>query len=118
MAAWNLAGTQLPAPASYDIEIEYRGAVATMADGSQQTDLVNANAKRLWTLTFDNLDSTDRATVETAYGATVAAASSTFYDEGNTSRTVTNNALDTVKWSVIKAASGYRFSGSIKLREV
>ena len=59
-----------------------------MADGTLVTDLVNANAKRVFTLSWTALTDAQRATLETAYAA-IKDTSATYVDISGTSYTVT-----------------------------
>lgn len=117
MAAWTLGSVAMAAPADYRVTVVYRGATVEMADGTEVTDLVNASAKRLWTLDWANVTASQRSQIETAYGEAVAGAV-TFRDENDSAHTVQVSGLEPMRWTVMYSPSGYRFSSQMTLREV
>lgn len=120
MAAPTLAGYTLPSPyadGGYQEKVEYRGATVEMADGTQQTDLVQASAKRKWRVEFRIITSAQKSTVESAWDA-IKDASATFTDPNGSSYSVTRDGDADLEWKWVKAASGFRYSATIALREV
>ena len=115
-----LGGTSLRQPKEFSYSIEYRGGIRTMADGSTITDLVNANAKRVFTLRWDAMTATEKDTLITAFAA-IKTASGTFLSPENVSYTVTRHPdQHTLDFGVSTSAGGteWRYSATLRLREV
>ena len=113
-----LGGTTLPYPAieGLDETIEYRGGNAVMADGSQVTDLVDANAHRTFVLSWRGLTSAQKDTVETAL-ATVKNTTQSYTHIDGDSYTVSADGAATIKWTIYMVGGGaLRYDGSVALR--
>lgn len=117
-----LGGSALPWPqhdGGYQVRYEYRGGVAKMINGNLNFDLVATGSKRVITLTWLHLTSTDRDTVMTRLSS-LGTSSATLVTPENASITVTldeNMTLPT--WTaILVAGASLRYSGSVTLREV
>lgn len=114
-----LAGTTLPhvAQNGFRRTRTYRGGRREMASGVQVVDLVNANAKHVFTLEWPALTTAELATVQAAVAAVKDTAAS-FTSPENVSYTVqldiTNPGLDV---EMFRASGADRFRVSLRLRE-
>jgi hypothetical protein len=97
--------------------VQYRGGVNEMADGTQQMDLVNTTAKRIFRLTLSLVTATEKTTVLTAW-ATIKQASATFEDMDSNSFTVTRLLDADLEWTAALTANGLRWSAVLNLKEV
>ena len=110
-----------PAPDGYRETVEFRGASTEMADGTVVYDLVNSTAKHVFILKWQNLTTTQRGTVETAWAAIKSSYSASNYTAPTgTSYTVTRDpGQRTLDWQAQIVAGGtLRWSGELRLREV
>jgi hypothetical protein len=115
-----LASQTLTVPTAYKTTVAYRGGRQLMADGTLVTDLVNANAKRTFTLTWAALTDAQRSTLETAHAA-VKDASGSYTDISGTDYTVTlDEGSGEREFEAHHAGTGaaVRWSTTIVLREV
>jgi hypothetical protein len=113
-----LGGQTLPDPYRYDVERDYRGGVIITASGALVEDVINANAKHVWTMAFRNVTSTQRTAVETAFAAIVGA-SATFVDiDGNTKTVTRHESQRSITWEHSRTAGGIRYATTLVLREV
>ena len=115
-----LGGSTLTVPSGYTVTLSYRGGRQLMADGTLVTDLVNANAKRVFNLSWLALTDAQRSTLETAY-ATVKDTSATYVDISGTSYTVTlDEGGDELEFEAHHAGNGaaVRWSTALVLRQV
>ena len=89
----------MPDPTQYSERVENWGAYREMADGTVVTDLVNANAKRMFTLQWRYITNAQKANILTAW-ATIDDSSATFrpptYDVLSTDYTVTRDPSNPV----------------------
>lgn len=116
--------TTLPQPGidGFTERWEYRGSSRIMADGSITTDLVATGLKRAWSLTYTNVTTAQRTTIQT-FITTLAGGSTTFYPPqetgGTTSYTVTRDEnLTPIEWTTIRDGAGnFLHSVTILLRE-
>ncbi len=115
--ATTLAGYTLAEPSEYEEDLNYRGGVVEMANGAQKTDLVQSSGKRTVKLTWANITGTQKGTVETAL-AVIKDTYGSFTDPNGATFNVTADGLVSVKWKWTRAAAGFRYSGSVTLREV
>lgn len=115
--ATTLAGYTLPEPSEYEEDRAYRGGTVEMASGAQSTDLVQASAKRTVKLSWTNISGSQKTAVETALAA-IKDTSGAYVDPAGASFNVTADGLATIKWKWVRAAAGFRYSGSVTLREV
>lgn len=116
-----LAGYTLPQVAAnrgYNYSVEYWGGMTQMADGSMAIDLVNDSAKRKFELTWKNITTAQKATVESAFNA-IRKASASFTGPDGQTATVTRSAAQAVlKWDTeLKGDGTILWSGSLTLVE-
>ena len=112
-----LGSSTLPHPSEYKETPEWRGAMATMADGSAAFDVVNTNAKKTYTLTWRAISDADRGTIQTAWDALKTASVSFTPPTGDGAVTVTRTETGPT-FEVVKAASGLRWNATLELRQV
>ena len=112
-----LGGTTLPHPSEYKEARLFRGAMVEMADGSAAFDVVNTNAKKLYTLTWKAVTDTNKGTIETAFDAMKTASVAFTPPSGAGATTVTRTDKD-LAFDVIRAAPGLRWNVTMELREV
>lgn len=115
-----LASNTLAMPGGYSVTVGYRGGRQLMADGSIVTDLVNANAKRVWVLSWPALTDAQRTTLETAFAA-IKDTSGTYVDINGSSYTVTlAEGQPELEFTAQHYANGasVRWETSLTLREV
>lgn len=113
-----LGAYTLPHPSEYSEKQAYRGAVAEMADGSVQFDVVNDSIKKLYTLTWVLLTDAQKSTLETAFAALKLSPAFFTPPSGAAMTSVTRvGPLDAV-FSATNTAEGMRWNCSIELREV
>lgn len=107
----------------YRVRYEYRGGTSVMANGSVLFDLVASGSKRVITLTWVNINSTDRDLVMTRLSS-LGMSSATLVTPENASITVTLDENMTLPdWVALGVPDGagaqvLRYSGSVTLREV
>ena len=111
-----LGSSTLPHPSEYKEAREFRGAMATMADGSAAFEVVNTNVKRTYTLTWRAISDTDRSTIRTAWDALKTASVSFTPPTGDGAVTVTRTETGPT-FEVVKAAAGLRWNVTMELRE-
>ena len=117
-----LGGTTMPDPSEYRERASNRGAYREMADGTVVTDLVNANAKRTFELSWQALTNAQKATLLTAW-ATIDDSSATFrpptYDVLSTDYTVTRDPANPVlELEAVGTPSALRWNARMVLRQV
>jgi len=98
----------------------FRGSGREMADGSVVFDWVSAARKRIWTLKWINLSSTDMETLRTAYN-TIAGSASTKWepsDGGTYYVTLDPSSMTFDVQLVKKAGTTPLYNVSLTLREV
>lgn len=116
--AITLAGYTIPTPTGHDQEAGYRGTTYSMADGSLRIDVVNANPKYRWTLSWPALTAAQFSNLLSAYNACVTA-SRTFVDfEGGSHTVQVPEGLPPIKWKRVMNAGTPRYEVTITLREV
>lgn len=115
--ATTLAGFVLAEPSEYEEDLKYRGGTVEMASGAQKVDLVQASGKRTVKLTWSNISATQKGVIETALAITKDTSAS-FTDPAGATFTVTTDGIATIKWKWVRAAAGFRYSGTLTLREV
>lgn len=122
MAIPVLAGNtlaQVSVNRGFSYSVEYRGAAQQLADGSTQFDLVNDNAKRTFVLTWKNITSAQKATIETAFNAVRKASGSFTAPDGQTATVIRDPNQKRLTWDVETKGDGtYLWSGSLTLVEV
>jgi hypothetical protein len=115
MSTYLLAGTQLPAPSTQDIEYGYFGQGRKMANGAVVWDLVSAAQKAKFTLKWTLLSSANLSTVKTAY-ALLDDSSGSYYDHSGASWTVQRDPDSPwLKVTPRPTASGLRYDVELKL---
>ena len=114
-----LGGSALPYPSTYSDSPAYRGGVRIMADGSVSFDLVTSGYKRVFTLGWVNISTTDRDTVDSRVSS-LGTSSAAFVSPENDSYTVTrDDAMTPIEWTYILDGTGsLRCTGTLILREV
>ncbi len=100
----------------------YRGSGSQMADGSVVFDWVTSARKRVWTLRWNNISSTDMEILRTAYN-TVAGASASGIKwepvEGGTFYVTLDPGSTTFDAQLVKAANQtIKYNVTLVLREV
>lgn len=115
-----LKGNTLPHPSDYSEPIGYRGAFAEMADGAVFFDAVDSATKRRFILKYQNISSTDRSTIITAFVAIKDSyTSNNFTAPTGTTYTVTRDDSQLeIDWSAVVSNGALRWSGELRLREV
>lgn len=113
-----LGGTTLPWPSAHAPTSGYRGGVLIMADGTQVTDLVQANAKKGVTLSWTAISASDLGTILTG-AATIKDTSASYTDIDNATFNVTGDGIVEVAASSVdgSAGSNIRYNVTLKLRE-
>jgi len=107
-----------PQVSQYSIRIEYLGGSVTLANGGLRRDLVNANGKRRWSLSWSALTATQLGTVLTAHAAAVAG-DVTFTSPDGTGYTVNAGPNPVMSWEAYQVAGGaLRYRASMELWEV
>lgn len=118
MSAPQLGGTTLADPSAQPLIREYRGGGRVMANGTVNFDLVASGVKRRWELTWTNISSAARDTINTALDS-LGASTATFIDaEGNTYTVSRDESLTPVSWVPVPVVGGFVWSASVTLREV
>jgi hypothetical protein len=84
ISAISLNGSSLPQASGFDVRSEYLAGVTTLANGDVRRDLVDANVKRRFVVSWVHVSASDRDTIETAYTAAVAGSVSFVTPEGDT----------------------------------
>lgn len=113
-----LATNALAHPSAYEVTVTFRGGVTELANGTQATDLVQANAKKLFYLEWNALTGAQKTTLETAFAA-IKNTSGSFTDPDNSTFTVTRDGDTEMSFRYIRVAGGgFRYSASLRLREV
>jgi hypothetical protein len=113
-----LASQNLAHPSAYEVTVTFRGGVTELASGVQSTDLVQSGAKKLFYLEWNALTSAQKTALETAFAA-IKNSSASFTDSDNNSFTVTRDGDAQLSFRYIRVAGGgFRYSASLRLREV
>ena len=113
-----LGAYTLPHPTGYSEKHGFRGAVAEMADGSVQFDVVNDSIKKVYSLTWVLLTDAQKSTLESAFGALKLSSAFFTPPSGASMTSVTRvGPLDGV-FTAASTAEGMRWNCSIELREV
>lgn len=115
--ATTLGAFVLAEPSEYEEDLTYRGGTVEMASGAQKTDLVQSSGKRTVKLTWSNINGTQKGVIESAL-AVIKDTSGSFTDPNGATFNVTASGLVSIKWRWVRAATGFRYSGSVTLREV
>lgn len=122
MAAPVLAGStlaQVSATRGYSYSANYRGAMTELADGSTQIDLVDDAKKRTFTLSWKNITTAQRDTIEAAFHAIRKASASFTAPDGQTATVKRSKQQPDLKWDTeLKGDGSLLWSGSITLVEV
>ncbi len=122
MAAPILAGNtlaQVSANRGFSYSIEYRGSMQVLADGSLQTDLVVDTAKRTFTLSWKNITSAQKTTIETAFHAARKGSVTFTAPDGQTANVTRSAQQKDLKWDTeLKGDGSLLWSGSMTLVEV
>lgn len=121
MAAPILAGNTL-APVyfqkGFKYGIEYRGASQQLADGTTQFDLVSDTAKRTFVLTWKNITTAQRDTINTAYNAIRKASGAFTAPDGQTATVTRDPQQKRLDWDPEMRGDGtLLWSGSLTLVE-
>ena len=114
-----LAGSTLADVASdgYAEKLNYRGVQTEMASGAVVTDLVTADVKIEFTLSWTMITIAERVTIDAALEVIKSSyAASNFTAPTGTVYTVTRDGG--ISWSGRAVADGLRWDGTLKLREV
>ena len=112
----SLNGVPLVAPSAFNVRTEYLGAATTLANGKLRRDLVNAQAKRRFSLAWTRLSASQRADVEGAYDAAVKGEVS-FVGPDGVSCTVTAGPQPSASFEGWVSARTVFFRGSLELYE-
>ena len=117
-----LGGTTLPEPqekSGFVVTREYRGGTRIMASGALSQDLVQSGVKRVFKLTWQNISTADRTTIDDEVDD-LAGTTATFDTATMSETTVTlNDGLTPVEWVASLAGNGdLRWTGTLELREV
>ena len=98
---------------------EYRGGTRIMASGALSQDLVQSGVKRVFKLTWQNISTADRTTIDDEVDD-LAGTTATFDTATMSETTVTlNDGLTPVEWIASLAGNGdLRWTGTLELREV
>ncbi len=91
--------------------------MAEMADGSVVFDVVDADIKKVYTLTWKTITDANKAIVEAAYDAMKTASAAFTPPTGASETTVTRTDRE-IAFDVLKTAFGLRWNVSMELREV
>lgn len=122
MAAPVLAGNtlaQVSANRGFSYSVEYRGAMQVLADGSLQTDLVEDTKKRTFVLTWKNITTAQKGTIETAFHAVRKSAVTFTAPDGQTANVTRSAQQKDLKWDTeLKGDGSLLWSGSMTLVEV
>jgi hypothetical protein len=78
-----LAGYTLPSPSTYRVDAEFVGGATQLANGKLRRHLVRASAVRRYILGWVDLTSSEKATLEAAWSAAVAAEVAFTSPDGN-----------------------------------
>lgn len=105
----------LPHISGCSLEVEHRGSMVEMADGSVAFDVVAAD-KQTWTLKWQTLTDTDKGTIESVWTSlATASAAMTTPTGGSITVTRSNRAP---KFEAQFAAAGLRWDVELEFREV
>lgn len=122
MATPVLAGTtlvQVSANKGFSYSVEYRGSMQQMADGSTQIDLVADTPKRTFVLTWRNIPTAQKNTIETAFNAIRKASGAFTAPDGQTATVTRDPNQKKLTWDTeVKGDGTYLWSGSLTLVEV
>lgn len=122
MPAPILAGTTLvnvSANKGFSYSVEYRGSMQALADGTTQIDLVSDTAKRTFTLTWKNITTAQKTTIETAFNAIRKASGAFTAPDGQTATVMRDPSQKKLNWDTeVHGDGSYRWSGSMTLVEV
>jgi len=122
MTAPILAGTTLPdvnANKGFSYSVEYRGSMQALADGTVQTDLVTDTAKRTFTLSWKNITTAQRDTINTAFNAIRKASGAFTAPDGQTATVIRSPQQKDLKWDTeLKGDGSDLWSASMTLVEV
>lgn len=113
----SLGGQTVPSPATQAVRQGFRGATFKLADGTVKHDLVNANTKKIFQLTWRAITAAQLSAINTGYETLTS--SGTWTDHNSTSTTVIQDeSLPPLEWEEINAADGPRYNVSLTLRQV
>ena len=112
-----LGGASLPNPAEYKEQRAFRGAMTEMADGSVVFDVVDADTKKLYTLTWKTISNANKVLVEAVYDA-LKIASAAFTPPTGAAETNVTRTDKEIEFTVLNTAAGLRWNVSMELREV
>jgi hypothetical protein len=114
-----LESQTLAYPTEYTEQRLYRGTATEMADGSERIDLVNANAKHEFTMSWVGLTAAQKATITTAFDTLKSSYSANNFTSPNgTTYTVTRGSE--LSWTTFISVADLRYNTSspLILREV
>lgn len=77
---------------------EYRGAFIQLASGSYVTDLVDGTVKRTFTLTWKNITSTQKTTIETAWASVKMVSKAFTAPDSQTATVIRDPSQKQLKW--------------------
>jgi hypothetical protein len=122
MAAPVLAETTLAyvsANKGFSYSVEYRGSMQALADGTVQTDLVSDTKKRTFVMTWKNITTAQKNTIEGAFHAIRKASGAFTAPDGQTATVTRSPQQKDLKWDTeLKGDGSYLWSTSMTLVEV
>jgi hypothetical protein len=122
MAAPVLAGStlaQVSTQRGYSYAATYYGSAQGLADGSTQFDLVNDSKKRVFVLTWKNITTAQKDTIEAAWHAIRKASGAFTAPDGQTATVQRDSQQKQLKWDTELRGDGVLlWSGSMTLVEV
>ena len=115
-----LDGNTLNHVSGYTETMGHDGATLTMADNSVVTQYSSTTVRRVARLTWSNITTTQRDTIDTALQALVDDADgivSFTTPDGDTFNVSRDSAVTPVTWSGVRSSTGIRWTGTLVLRE-
>jgi hypothetical protein len=103
----------------YSYSVEYRGSMQALADGTVQTDLVSDSKKRIFVLSWKNITTAQKDTIEGAFHAIRKASGAFTAPDGQTATVTRSPQQKDLKWDTeLKGDGSYLWSASMTLVEV
>ena len=115
-----LDGNTLAHVSAYSETPSHDGAVLTMADNSVVVQYASTTVRRVARLTWSNISSTAKGTVNTAVQAVVDDANgivSFTSPDGDTFNVTRDSAVTPITWSGVSSSTGVLWTGTLVLRE-